>query len=46
MTPWHEHVPERYRVATGLFLVPVALLLALVCLNWLFPNPNRSAGRD
>ncbi len=46
MTPWHEHVPERYRVATGLFLVPVALLLALVFLNWLFPKPNRSAGRD
>ncbi|MCY4519556.1 MAG: hypothetical protein OXC13_02105 [Caldilineaceae bacterium] len=46
MTPWHEHVPERYRVAIGLFLVPVALLLALVFLNWLFPKPNRSAGRD
>ncbi len=41
MKSWHEYVPERYRVATGLFLVPVALLLVLAFLNWLFPKPNR-----
>lgn len=41
MKSWHEYVPERYRVATGLFLVPVALLLALAFLNWLFPKSNQ-----
>jgi hypothetical protein len=41
MKSWHENVPERYRVATGLFLVPIALLLAWAFLNWLLPKPNQ-----
>ena len=45
MTPWHERVPEQYRVATALFLVPAALLLALAFLNWLFPRQDRLSRR-
>lgn len=33
MIPWHDRVPEQYRVAAALLLVPAALLLALVFLK-------------
>ena len=45
MKPWHERVPEPYRVATALFLVPATLLLALAFLNWLFPQQDRPSRR-